>query len=149
MFLDYAVVTKLIIRRYVQFAPLAYISKLYIELLMARLISKVVRSHSEDRHDWYSSKDKSHPSNYMQSQGAVGSANRGKRADTTSRVIMAAPPREGSSGSDIHLSEYPEPHGITRTIETTIVVDESEDGNANAAKDMVYDETDRIFKHSL
>ncbi|KAH7043773.1 hypothetical protein B0J12DRAFT_671774 [Macrophomina phaseolina] len=41
---------------YVQFAPFAYIVKLHIELTMAVLISKVVRSSSAERVDeWYSS----------------------------------------------------------------------------------------------
>ncbi|EKJ67626.1 hypothetical protein FPSE_12207 [Fusarium pseudograminearum CS3096] len=84
------------LNKYVQFAPLAYIVKLYIELLMANLISKVVRgqSHSRGGEGWYSgSRDKSNPTNY----------------GITSRVV-------------VHLATYPEPHGITKTIETTIVV---------------------------
>ncbi|PVH90577.1 hypothetical protein DM02DRAFT_505914, partial [Periconia macrospinosa] len=39
---------------YVQFAPVAYIIKLHIELNMAVLISKVVRSSSDRSGDWYS-----------------------------------------------------------------------------------------------
>ena len=135
---------------YVQFAPLAYISKLYIELLMARLISKVVRSHSQDRHDWYSSsRDRSHRSKGLTSVGAGGSAPRNNKrvSTTTSKAIKKPPHREGSNGSDIHLSESPEPHGITRTIETTIVVDEADDMPGNPSKHMVHDETDRIFQH--
>ncbi|MBV5323237.1 hypothetical protein JZU51_00410, partial [bacterium] len=38
---------------YVQFAPVAYIVKLYIELTMASLIAKIVRSGTNDRSGGY------------------------------------------------------------------------------------------------
>ncbi|KAF4460977.1 hypothetical protein FALBO_12231 [Fusarium albosuccineum] len=109
---------------YVQFAPLAYIVKLYIELMMANLISKVVRS-SSARHQegWYtSSKDKSNPTGYGLTSRVVVSTN--KANPGMSKMGKEATVREGSDGSEIYLTTYPEPHGITRTIETTVVVDD-------------------------
>ncbi|KAH7248406.1 hypothetical protein B0J15DRAFT_468408 [Fusarium solani] len=120
---------------YVQFAPLAYISKLYIELLMANLISKVVRSSAGGRgDDWYdnsSSGHKSNPTNYITSRVAV-TASQGHGMHKSSGTILSKlgkeeRVRQGSSGSEIHLATYPEPHGITKTVETTVVVDDGDD----------------------
>ncbi|KAH6888507.1 hypothetical protein B0T10DRAFT_529528 [Thelonectria olida] len=114
---------------YVQFAPLAYITKLYIELLMANLISKVVRSgaHGRER-GWYSSsKDKSNPTDYgLTSRVVVSSSPNGHKPANTimSRLGKENPVLEGSNGSEIHLATYPEPHGITKTVETTVKVDD-------------------------
>ncbi|KAM0425966.1 hypothetical protein ACHAPT_008905 [Fusarium lateritium] len=118
---------------YVQFAPVAYIIKLYIELLMASLISKVVRSSETGRGEgWYSnSRDKSNPTNYLTSRAIVTSTATVSKPGNTimSRLGKEAPPaREGSSnGSEIHLTNFPEPHGITKTVETTVVVDDGDD----------------------
>ncbi|KAM5349556.1 hypothetical protein ACJ41O_006061 [Fusarium nematophilum] len=101
---------------YVQFAPLAYIVKLYIELLMANLISKVVRSGAAGRSGgWYensSSGHKSNPTNYI-----------------TSRVVVSG--NQGLPKPNTILTTYPEPHGITKTVETTVVVD---DGDSHSDK---------------
>ncbi|KAF5007911.1 hypothetical protein FDECE_5826 [Fusarium decemcellulare] len=119
---------------YVQFAPLAYTAKLYIELLMANLISKVVRSTATGRNEgWYSSsRDKSNPTNYVTSRVAVSGPNGTRRGDTImSKLGKTGPIREGSNGSEIHLATYPEPHGITKTVQTTVVVGDHEDGNSD------------------
>ncbi|UZP36563.1 hypothetical protein NXS19_004379 [Fusarium pseudograminearum] len=113
---------------YVQFAPLAYIVKLYIELLMANLISKVVRgqSHSRGGEGWYSgSRDKSNPTNYGITSRVVVSSTPAvpARGNTMlGRIGKDSVTNEGCNGSQVHLATYPEPHGITKTIETTIVV---------------------------
>ncbi|KAK7219109.1 hypothetical protein V2G26_007112 [Clonostachys chloroleuca] len=116
---------------YVQFAPLAYIVKLYIELLMANLISKVARGGSRSQGEgWYSnSRDKSNPTNYgltsrvFVSSGPVVPA----RGNTIlSRIGKDPVVNEGSNGSQIHLATFPEPHGITKTVETTVVVGDGE-----------------------
>ncbi|KAM6513713.1 hypothetical protein FALCPG4_016084 [Fusarium falciforme] len=125
---------------YVQFAPLAYIVKLYIELLMANLISKVVRSGARGGGEaWYSSsKDKSNPTNYgLTSRVVVSSSPAVPKPGNTmmSRLGKEPPVREGSNGSEVHLATYPEPHGITKTVETTVVVDD--------------DHSDRTFKEDV
>jgi hypothetical protein len=134
---------------YIQYAPLAYITKLYIELIMARLISKVVRgSNTSGRDDdaYSHSWNKSNPRNRGGHQAsrfpsehnhtkysgdtkrASGIMNKihnlgsGKHGTTTTIT------REGSSGSDIYLATYhrqqnEEQHSasaITKTIETTV-----------------------------
>ncbi|CAI6091137.1 unnamed protein product, partial [Clonostachys chloroleuca] len=81
--------------KYVQFAPLVYIVKLYIELLMANLISKVARGGSRSQGEgWYSnSRDKSNPTNYR----------------LTSRVIVSSGPVVPGRGNTIlnSLSYFP------------------------------------------
>ncbi|KAM0540957.1 hypothetical protein ACHAPJ_013442 [Fusarium lateritium] len=125
---------------YVQFAPLAYIVKLYIELLMANLISKVVRGGSRSQGEgWYSSsKDKSNPTNYGLTSRVVVSSSPAvpKRENTMlSRIGKETAINEGSNGSQVHLATYPEPHGITKTVETTVVVGDGD--------------SDRTFKDSV
>ncbi|KAH6988292.1 hypothetical protein BKA56DRAFT_613008 [Ilyonectria sp. MPI-CAGE-AT-0026] len=127
---------------YVQFAPLAYIVKLYIELLMANLISKVVRSGAAGRGDgWHgSSSHKSNPTNYVTSRVVVsGSQTMLKSGNTIlNKLGKEERTRQGSSGSEIHLATYPGAHGITKTIETTVVVDDGEDGHSDmSSKDSV------------
>ncbi|KAH7050016.1 hypothetical protein B0J12DRAFT_753268 [Macrophomina phaseolina] len=115
---------------YVQFAPVAYIVKLYIELTMAVLISKVVRSSSsaERVDDWYSS--------------GTRTAN---RTHLTSRTAAVAPPMPeqddvflGAVRMDTNISgrKSDDPiwptcdatqgqgHGIVKTV-TTVVHSES------------------------
>ncbi|RYP91166.1 hypothetical protein DL770_002728 [Monosporascus sp. CRB-9-2] len=120
---------------YVQFAPLAYIVKLYIELLMAVLISKVVRSGAAGRRDgWYgSSGHKSNPTHHGTSRVVIsGSAPESKSGNTfLSKLGKDAPAREGSTGSEIYLTTHPGQHGITKTVETTIVVNDGEDGHSD------------------
>lgn len=130
-----------------QFAPLAYIVKLYIELMMASLISKVVRSSETSRGEgWYSnSKERSNPTNYITSRAIITStAGVSKPGNTLmSRLGKEAhPAREGSSnGSEIHLATFPEPHGITKTVETTVVVDDGDDGRSDSTFKGTYKET--------
>ncbi|KAI9930672.1 hypothetical protein MW887_011427 [Aspergillus wentii] len=63
--------TNLLLTSYVQFAPLAYIVKLHIELTMAVLISKVVKSSGKERSDeWYPSSNQAtrpHPGSHRDS----------------------------------------------------------------------------------
>ncbi|KAH7016564.1 LOW QUALITY PROTEIN: uncharacterized protein B0I36DRAFT_377954 [Microdochium trichocladiopsis] len=109
---------------YVQFAPLAYIAKLYIELVMVNLISKVVRSGAAEQGDgrYGSSSHKSNPANYITSRVVVS----GSHAMTKSGNNILS-----SSGSEIHLATDPGPHGITKTVETTVVMDNGEDGRSD------------------
>ncbi|RYP72036.1 hypothetical protein DL769_004523 [Monosporascus sp. CRB-8-3] len=120
---------------YVQFAPLAYIVKLHIELLMAVLISKVVRSGAAGRGDgWYgSSGQKSNPTHHATSRVVIsGSRPEPKSGNTIlSKLGMNPPAREGSSGSEIHLTTSPGQHGITKTVETMVVVNDGEDGRSD------------------
>ncbi|KAF4960177.1 hypothetical protein FGADI_1196 [Fusarium gaditjirri] len=119
---------------YVQFAPLAYIVKLYIELLMANLISKVVRGNSRSQGEgWYSSsRDKSNPTNYGLTSCVVVTT--GPPVPTRGNNLMSRMGKDGkdlesnenNNGSQIHLATFPEPHGITKTVETTVVVGDGE-----------------------
>lgn len=97
---------------------------------MANLISKVVRSSANGRNEgWHtSSKDKTGPNDYATSHTAPKGS---KRGTIISRMGKTAPIREGSNGSEIQLAEYPEPHGITKTVETTIIVDSHGDGDSD------------------
>lgn len=109
---------------------------------MANLISKVVRSGAAERGDgWYaSSSHKSNPTNYVTSRVVVsGSRAKPKSGNTMlSKLGKEERPRQGSSGSEIHLATYAGPHGITKTVETTVVVGDDEDGHSNASsKDCV------------
>ncbi|RYP67206.1 hypothetical protein DL771_007368 [Monosporascus sp. 5C6A] len=119
---------------YVQFAPLAYIVKLYIELLMAVLISKVVRSGAAGRGDGYygSSGHKSNPTHHMTSHVVIsGSPPEPKSGNTfLSKLGKDVPARKGSTGSEIHLTTYPGQHGITKTVETRIEVNDGKDGHS-------------------
>ncbi|KAF4455766.1 hypothetical protein F53441_1965 [Fusarium austroafricanum] len=112
---------------YVQFAPLAYIIKLYIELLMANLISKVVRGNTRSQGEgWYSSSGaKSNPTGYgLTSRVVVSSAPPVPARGNTmlSRIGKDSAADENTNGSQVHLATFPEPHGITKTVETTVVV---------------------------
>ncbi|KAJ3549087.1 hypothetical protein NM208_g687 [Fusarium decemcellulare] len=109
---------------YVQFAPVAYIIKLHIELLMANLISKVVRSSTSSRGDWYSS-SRSNPTNYVTSRVHVTSGAMPRPGSNLfSKLGKDAPQRKPSSdGSEIALAPCAEPQGITKTVETMVRVD--------------------------
>ncbi|RYO79251.1 hypothetical protein DL766_003827 [Monosporascus sp. MC13-8B] len=121
---------------YVQFAPLAYIVKLHIELIMAVLISKVVRSGSTERggDGWYgSSGHKSNPTNHITSRVVIsGSPLEPKSGNTfLSKLGRDVSAREGSTGSEINLTACPGQHGITKTVETMIVVNDGQDGHSD------------------
>ncbi|KAI3573988.1 hypothetical protein IWW34DRAFT_706362 [Fusarium oxysporum f. sp. albedinis] len=120
---------------YVQFAPLAYIVKLYIELLMANLISKVVRSGAAGRGDGHrgSSSHKSNPTNYITSRVVVSGSHAMPKSGNTILSKLGKDERlgQGSCGSEIHLATYPGPHGITKTVETTVAVDAGDDGRSS------------------
>ncbi|KAH7111882.1 hypothetical protein B0J11DRAFT_191543 [Dendryphion nanum] len=57
---------------YVQFAPIAYIIKLHIELTMAALISKVVRSSSDGAGKWYSHENRTPNGTHLTNRTATG-----------------------------------------------------------------------------
>ncbi|EXL65882.1 hypothetical protein FOPG_17918 [Fusarium oxysporum f. sp. conglutinans race 2 54008] len=120
---------------YVQFAPLAYIVKLYIELLMANLISKVVRSGAAGRGDGYrgSSSHKSNPTNYITSRVVVSGSHAMPKSGNTILSKLGKDERlgQGSSGPEIHLATYPGSHGITKTVETTVAVDDDDNGRSS------------------
>ncbi|KAM5371354.1 hypothetical protein ACJZ2D_008052 [Fusarium nematophilum] len=119
---------------YVQFAPAAYIVKLYIELLMANLISKVVRSGAAGRGDsWHRSSHRSNPTNNITSRVIAGGTHAMPRSGNAmlSKLGKDERPRQGSSGSEVHLASYPSPYGITKTVETTVVVDGGNDGRTS------------------
>jgi hypothetical protein len=98
---------------------------------MANLISKVARGGSRSQgEDWYSkSRDKSNPTNYgLTSRVFVSSGPAVPARGNTilSRIGKDPVVNEGSNGSQIHLATFPEPHGITKTVETTVVVGDGE-----------------------
>ena len=70
--------TRLVLRRYIQWAPAAYIIKLYLELIMANMISKVVRSPGPGQGAYFGSGSdpKSNPATYMTSRVVIEGGNR-------------------------------------------------------------------------
>jgi hypothetical protein len=101
---------------------------------MANLISKVVRGKSRSQGErWYSSsRDKSNPTNYGLTSRVVVTT--GPTVPTRGRNIMSRKGKdgkdlesnEGNNGSQVHLATFPEPHSITKTVETTVVVGDGE-----------------------
>jgi hypothetical protein len=127
--------------RYVQFAPLAYMVKLYIELMMANLISKVVKSGTHSRSEgWYSSsRGRSNPTAYgLTSRVVVSSSPAAPRSGNNLMSRMGKEPvtNKGNNGSQVHLATYPEPHGITKTVETTVVVGDGESDSTSSKESM-------------
>ena len=115
--------------RYVQFAPVAYIVKLHIELSNASLIAKVVRNNSKRPQvgmDASNSYSRSNPNtdaiNPTTSRAVISSAARPKQQEEAWEDTEA---RGGSSASDVHLAPYgaEKGDGIMRTVETVVVVD--------------------------
>ncbi|KAF4341635.1 hypothetical protein FBEOM_4430 [Fusarium beomiforme] len=119
------------------FAPLAYMVKLYIELMMANLISKVVKSGTHSRSEGWcsSSRDKSNPTAYgLTSRVVVSSGPAAPRSGNNLMNRMGKEPEtnKGNNGSQVHLATYPEPHGITKTVETTVVVGDGESDSTSS-----------------
>ncbi|KAI5456073.1 hypothetical protein BGZ63DRAFT_436110 [Mariannaea sp. PMI_226] len=116
---------------YVQFAPVAYIVKLYIELMMAVLISKVVKSGASGRGDgrYGSSGHKSNPVNNTTSRVVVSGGDTFQRSGTSflSKLRKEQGTRVSSTGSEIHLATFADPYSITKTVETTVMVDNGDD----------------------
>ena len=104
---------------------------------MANLISKVVRSGAAGQGDGYhgSSSHKSNPTNYVTSRVVVSGSHAMPKPGNTilSKLGKDERPRQGSSGSEIHLATYPGPQGITKTVETTIVVNDGDDDRSSDA----------------
>jgi len=113
--------------------------KLYIELMMANLISKVVKSGTHSRSEgWYSSsRDKSNPTAYgLTSRVVVSSGPAAPRSGNNLMSRMGKEPEtnKGNNGSQVHLATYPGLHGITKTVETTVVVGDGE-SDSNSSKE--------------
>ena len=131
---------------YVQFAPVAYIVKLHIELSNASLIAKVVRSGSKRPQVGMdaSSSHKSHSRpggiNPMTSCAVITST--APQKEEGPRAWEEPEARGGSSGSDVHLAPSPyvkdsnvnKGNGIVRTVETMVVVNAA-DANDKRRKD--------------
>lgn len=113
--------------RYVQFAPLAYIVKLHIELTMAVLISKVARSGSNTNRDGLqsSSAHKTDP-NRRTSRVIVttGPAGPGQENDFLHLADRDVEARGGSSSSRVPLSMTYDGQGIVKTVEAIVQVEE-------------------------
>ena len=99
---------------------------------MASLITKVVRSGATEKGDsWYrSASHKTNPANPATSRIVISGNPQSPQPSNTrwSKLGKDAPPREGSTDSEIHLALYSGQKGITKTVETTIVVDDRDDG---------------------
>ena len=99
---------------------------------MASLITKVVRSGATEKGDsWYrSASHKTNPTNPVTSRIVISGNPQSPQPSHTlwSTLGKDAPPREGSTSSEIPLAPYSGQRGITKTVETTIVVDDREDG---------------------
>ncbi|KAK3360508.1 hypothetical protein B0T25DRAFT_565392 [Lasiosphaeria hispida] len=111
---------------YVQFAPLAYIVKLYIEITIAILISKVARSGATSKDDGLYAKKSGNfnPSRATSSVTITG----GRRSQIPSHAISRLSARDvdieacasNDSSSETDLVAPPNKHSILRTIETTV-----------------------------
>ncbi|KAJ6442351.1 hypothetical protein O9K51_05909 [Purpureocillium lavendulum] len=125
---------------YVQFAPVAYMVKLYIELTMASLIAKIVKSGTTDRnigyvHNSSNLRRKSH-GNYTTFPGP-GSNSGTLAEDSEDRNFgNAVEINKTSSGSDVHLAPYPADDGIMKTVTTVVVTEhDKEHGSTNSGVD--------------
>ncbi|PNY25383.1 Uncharacterized protein TCAP_04675, partial [Tolypocladium capitatum] len=122
---------------YVQFAPVVYIVKLHIELTMAALIAKIVRSRNEGHfgypHQSTGNRRKSntHYATFPEPRASGSTANRNDTASPSFGNDTQI--NKGGDESDIHLSTYPGDGGIMKTV-TTIVVSENdkERGSTNS-----------------
>ncbi|KAK0716373.1 hypothetical protein B0H67DRAFT_601572 [Lasiosphaeris hirsuta] len=114
---------------YVQFAPLAYIVKLYIEITIAILISKVARSGATSKDDGHYARKSTNfnPSRATSSVTITG----GRQSQVLSQAISHLSARHGDielacaandSSSETALVTPPNKHSILRTIETTVQV---------------------------
>ncbi|KAK0622656.1 hypothetical protein B0T14DRAFT_475756 [Immersiella caudata] len=133
---------------YLQFAPVAYIVKLHIELSNASLIAKVVRSSSTRPQVGMDASSGHNTKSHTKTDDAIN--------PMTSRAIVtsSAPPldetqrtweedfeaRSGSSASNTHLAPYADEkgNGIMRTVETMVVVD-CVDGYENRRRSVLLD----------
>lgn len=114
--------------RYVQYSSAAYISKLYIELVMVSLISKIIRRSVNDGNiPHFTSYDaeysRSDSSKHYNGTGSIGWMKQGRMKFNHVSSDKPEATREGSSGSEIHLTTYDGLKGITKTIEHTVVVE--------------------------
>ncbi|KAL5326578.1 hypothetical protein ACEPPN_004265 [Leptodophora sp. 'Broadleaf-Isolate-01'] len=113
---------------YVQFAPVAYIVKLYIELTMADLISKVVRSGSVERGDgWYSSGNRTeshtHPTTGNRTVTKPAKPQSDSVYDSSARMDT-----EISGGRTDRLQHEDSGTGILKTTVTTVLESDSGEG---------------------
>ncbi|KAK5659634.1 hypothetical protein OQA88_838 [Cercophora sp. LCS_1] len=123
---------------YVQFAPLAYIVKLHIELTMAVLISKVAKGGPRNDKDGLQSSSAHKTDPHRCTSRVVITAGRTTSAPAKEFLQMAdvdVEARGSSSSSQMPLSPGYGGQGIVRTVETTVQVDEhavSQDGKREA-----------------
>jgi hypothetical protein len=117
--------TDFVIFSYVQFAPVAYIVKLQIELIMADLISKVVRSGSAERvDDWYSSGN--HTSNRTRPNGRSGAGP--AMPQTGGFFAHSVRMNTNISGGRVDgVRDEDKAAGIVKTVTTVVKSDSSED----------------------
>ncbi|KAH6847177.1 hypothetical protein B0I37DRAFT_414939 [Chaetomium sp. MPI-CAGE-AT-0009] len=117
---------------YVQFAPLAYIVKLHVEITMAVLISKVARSGSSSKKDGLQegSSQKTDLDLHTSRVEITG----GRKTHTSAHTVTFHASRNdveargGSSGSETPLSfQAPNDQGIMKTVETMVMVERGED----------------------
>ncbi|ODA83035.1 hypothetical protein RJ55_01544 [Drechmeria coniospora] len=109
---------------YVQFAPVAYIVKLHIELTMASLIGKVVQSDNNDLDTSYVDESRitrtdSH-SNYVPFPSRSGGTAGSRRASAQSRLAgNQGDVHAGSSNPYLHLGMCPEEDSVSISREDT------------------------------
>ena len=113
---------------YVQFSPLAYITKLYIELQMASLIFKVVRSRGNG-----SVTERDGPCNSYKNEkdgSSKGLTNSRLGGTFSNKATNKESPNHECEGmvSESEFATWPEPYSITKTIETSVVVSDQEEG---------------------
>ncbi|KAK3357775.1 hypothetical protein B0T25DRAFT_517156 [Lasiosphaeria hispida] len=115
--------------RYVQFAPLSYIVKLHIELIMAVLISKVVKHSNSPSHDGLHNRVLEHNLG-ASPQVAITSGKHAAKPSVASFLGLSGSSasrdvdmegEDGVVGSEIPLEDR-EGRGIVKTVETTVVV---------------------------
>jgi hypothetical protein len=105
---------------------------------MAVLISKVVRSGATGAGNgrYGSSAHKSNPTHLGTFNTVVGgSANVPKSGNTfVGKLGRGMRDRRSSSGSEINLTTYSGQHGITKTIETTVIVGDGDDNHSSGSR---------------
>ncbi|KAK4448924.1 hypothetical protein QBC34DRAFT_464104 [Podospora aff. communis PSN243] len=123
---------------YVQFAPLCYIIKLHIELTMAVLISKVVKSSNLTSHDGLHNRvlEQHQPAAEPGADGGSGGKHVGKPSmasflglgtgSTESRNRDVEAGEDGITPGEIALEESSREGGIVKTVEMTVVVNHSD-----------------------
>ncbi|KAK7985562.1 hypothetical protein PG988_003184 [Apiospora saccharicola] len=114
---------------YLQFHPLTYLMKLYIEMNVASLIVKVVRDTSVDGHG-HTVRGRPHKSSqYYRTGDHDGAANHKMVTFITANRTRRDDPEAGDGHSDVGIAV--ENEGIRKTVETQIVHGKAEDDGAS------------------